>query len=99
MLTVSTSDLNNRIGQPLGESQPHTITQEQVNEFADATGDHQWIHVDVERARRELPYGTTIAHGLLILSMLPLHSDRPDRQRAFIANALRLYAKLEADPF
>lgn len=47
------------------------ITQERVNRFADATGDHQWIHVDPERARRESPFGGPIAHGYLTLSLLP----------------------------
>jgi acyl dehydratase len=47
------------------------ITQERINQFADATGDHQWIHVDRERAERESPYGTTIAHGFLTLSLIP----------------------------
>jgi acyl dehydratase len=46
------------------------ITQERINQFADATEDHQWIHVDRERAQRESPYGTTIAHGFLTLSLL-----------------------------
>ena len=48
-----------------------TVDQELIGRFADATGDHQWIHVDVERAERESPYGTTVAHGFLTLSMLP----------------------------
>ena len=47
------------------------ITQERINKFADATDDHQWIHIDPERAQRESPYGTTIAHGFLTLSLLP----------------------------
>src|SRR6266545_766013 len=47
------------------------VSQERIDRFAEATGDDQWIHVDVARARRELPYGTTIAHGLLTLSLLP----------------------------
>jgi acyl dehydratase len=47
------------------------ITQERINQFADATGDHQWIHTDPERAQRESPYGTTIAHGFLTLSLVP----------------------------
>jgi acyl dehydratase len=46
------------------------VTQERIDQFADATGDHQWIHVDVERARRESPFGTTVAHGFLTLSLL-----------------------------
>jgi acyl dehydratase len=48
-----------------------TITQERIDLFAEATGDHQWIHVDAERARRESPFGTTIAHGHLTLSLAP----------------------------
>ena len=58
-------------GTELGRSQWHEITQEQVNAFADATGDHQWIHVDAERAAAG-PFGTTIAHGHLTASMLPV---------------------------
>lgn len=57
-------------GQELGSSPYHKVTQEQINLFAEATIDHQWIHVDVERAK-EGPYGTTIAHGYLNLSILP----------------------------
>ena len=58
-------------GEDLGESSWHVITQEQVNAFADATGDHQWIHVDVERAAAG-PFGGTIAHGYLTVSLLPI---------------------------
>ena len=58
------------VGQHLGHSEWVTITQEQVNQFADATGDHQWIHVDVERAKKESPFGGPIAHGYLTLSLL-----------------------------
>ena len=47
-----------------------TVTQERIRQYADATGDHQWIHVDVERAKKESPYGSTIAHGFLTLSLL-----------------------------
>ena len=47
------------------------ISQERINQFAEATGDHQWIHVDAERAKKESPFGTTIAHGFLTLSLLP----------------------------
>ncbi|TDC89329.1 MaoC family dehydratase [Saccharopolyspora aridisoli] len=57
-------------GEELGTSEWLTITQEQVNTFADATHDHQWIHVDVEKAKRG-PFGTPIAHGFLTLSLLP----------------------------
>lgn len=58
-------------GQELGVSDYLKITQEQIDLFADATFDHQWIHVDPERARRESPYGSAIAHGYLTLSVLP----------------------------
>ncbi|HEY4333119.1 MAG TPA: MaoC family dehydratase [Ilumatobacteraceae bacterium] len=59
------------VGEHLGYSDYLEITQERVNQFADATGDHQWIHVDVERATRESPFGGPIAHGYLTLSLLP----------------------------
>lgn len=52
-------------------SQEVEITQDMINEFADLTGDHQWIHVDVERAKKESPFGGPIAHGFLTLSLLP----------------------------
>lgn len=58
-------------GSHLGHSPWHTVTQDQINTFADATGDHQWIHVDVERATAG-PFGSTIAHGFLTLSLLPM---------------------------
>ncbi len=59
------------VGQHLGHSDWVTVTQEQVQQFADATGDHQWIHVDVERAKRESPFGGPVAHGYLTLSLVP----------------------------
>ncbi|MFM2290200.1 MAG: hypothetical protein RIS29_13 [Bacteroidota bacterium] len=59
------------VGQELGVSEYMTITQDQINLFADATLDHQWIHVDVEKAKNESPYKNTIAHGYLNLSILP----------------------------
>jgi acyl dehydratase len=58
-------------GTELGTSEWHVVTQEQVDRFADATGDHQWIHVDPQRAA-DGPFGTTIAHGYLTLSLVPL---------------------------
>lgn len=58
-------------GREVGVSGWLTVTQERIDRFADATDDHQWIHVDVERARRESPFGTTIAHGFLTTSLLP----------------------------
>jgi acyl dehydratase len=63
--------INEFVGRELGVSDWVTVDQERINQFADCTGDHQWIHVDVERARRESPFGTTIAHGYLTLSLLP----------------------------
>ena len=62
--------LKARVGDHLGYSEWHEVTQEQVNLFADATGDHQWIHVDVERAKSG-PFGAPIAHGYLTLSLTP----------------------------
>ena len=62
--------LKERIGDHLGYSEWHEVTQEQVNLFADATGDHQWIHVDIERAKAG-PFGGPIAHGYLTLSLTP----------------------------
>ena len=59
-------------GQELGRSQSVHVTQERINQFADATLDHQWIHVDEERCRQESPFGQTIAHGYLTLSLLPV---------------------------
>jgi acyl dehydratase len=63
--------LREQVGQQLGYSDWHEVTQEQVNRFADATGDHQWIHVDVERAKAG-PFGGPIAHGYLTLSLAPV---------------------------
>jgi acyl dehydratase len=63
--------LRDLVGTHLGYSDYVEVTQEQVNRFAEATGDHQWIHVDVERARRESPFGGPIAHGYLTLSLGP----------------------------
>lgn len=60
------------VGKTLGQSEWHLVDQDTINRFADATGDHQWIHVDVERAKTESPFGTTIAHGYLTLSMMPV---------------------------
>lgn len=59
------------LGRELGISDWHKIDQEQINKFADATLDHQWIHIDQERAATESPFKTTIAHGYLTLSLIP----------------------------
>jgi acyl dehydratase len=58
------------VGEHLGYSDWLEITQDRIDQFADATGDHQWIHVDVERAANESPFGSTIAHGYLTLSLV-----------------------------
>jgi len=71
-LTVeSPKELLKHIGAELGPSNWITVEQSQIDKFAEATGDHQWIHVDVERAKREMPGGKTIAHGYLTLSLAP----------------------------
>src|SRR5499426_1100331 len=64
-------DLKQHVGTDLGPSDWFTVDQAMIDKFADATGDHQWIHVDVERAKREMPGGKTIAHGYLTLSLVP----------------------------
>jgi acyl dehydratase len=64
------SELEALVGQNVGTSEWITVTQERIQLFADATGDHQWIHLDAERAAKG-PFGTTIAHGFLTLSLLP----------------------------
>ncbi len=73
MRTIESLDeLKGLIGQEVAVSDWTEITQQQVNLFAEATGDHQWIHVDVERAKRESPFGAPVAHGFLTLSLLPM---------------------------
>ena len=67
------------IGQRLGSSEWYDVTQERVTAFADATGDHQWIHIDPVRAKTESPYGTTIAHGFFTLSLAIALSDQAFR--------------------
>lgn len=71
LIINSYSEFEKYIGKELGVSGYHKITQEQINLFADATLDHQWIHTDPTRAKIESPYGNTIAHGYLSLSILP----------------------------
>ncbi len=67
---LSVEDLKKLAGQEIGVSDYFTVTQDRISRFADATEDHQWIHVDVARAAKESPYGTTIAHGFLSLSLI-----------------------------
>lgn len=68
--TLTLSELESSTDRELGASEWETIDQEQINQFAEATHDHQWIHVDPEAAAQG-PFGTTVAHGYLTLSMLP----------------------------
>lgn len=68
--TVHINDLPSLKGETLGPGDPITVTQDMIDAFADATGDHQWIHVDPERAAAG-PFGTTVAHGYLTLSLVP----------------------------
>lgn len=73
-MSVRVVDLNalpEMVGQALGASEWHNVTQDEIDRFADATHDHQWIHVDPERARRESPFRCTIAHGYYTLSLAP----------------------------
>lgn len=69
---ASIAELKSLVGQEVGMTDWVPIVQERVNLFAQATGDSQWIHTDVERSRKESPYGSTIAHGFLTLSLLPM---------------------------
>ena len=71
LIVEQPKDLKQHIGRTLGPSDWITVDQATIDKFAEATGDHQWIHVDVERARKEMPGGKTIAHGFLTLSLLP----------------------------
>lgn len=68
---TSIDDAQGLVGQELGVSDWLRIDQQRINDFADVTGDHQWIHVDVERAKAESPYRAPIAHGYLTLSLIP----------------------------
>jgi len=69
-LITSIDDATGLVGSELGVSEWLEIDQQRINDFADVTGDHQWIHIDVERAKKESPYGAPIAHGFLKLSLI-----------------------------
>jgi acyl dehydratase len=71
LLLETAADAADHVGREMGPSEWVTVDQAMIDRFAEATGDHQWIHVDVERAGREMPGGRTIAHGYLTLSLLP----------------------------
>ena len=104
MTVVDLADLGGLVGREVATSDWLVVTQDRIDAFADATGDHQWIHVDAERARTETPFGATIAHGFLTLSLLsalmrrrrdgrrPAHDPQLRSQpRAFrVAGAVRL---------
>ncbi len=68
---VEYNDVKSWVGQELGVSDWHLVTQEEINSFAEATHDHQWIHLDVERAKKESPFGGPVAHGYYTLSLAP----------------------------
>ncbi|MDZ4860174.1 MAG: MaoC family dehydratase [Candidatus Hydrogenedentes bacterium] len=68
---VSISEIPSLVGQEIGVSEWHDVTQDEINAFAKATHDEQWIHVDVERAKRESPFGGPVAHGYYTLSVVP----------------------------
>lgn len=78
------ADMKAHVGEDMGASEWLTVDQPMIDKFADATGDHQWIHVDVERAKREMPDGKTIAHGFLTLSLIAglAHQTHEIRKRA-----------------
>jgi acyl dehydratase len=85
-LITSIDDATGLVGSELGVSEWLDIDQKRINDFADVTGDHQWIHIDVERAKKESPYGAPIAHGFLTLSLIPaLSKDNFRVQNAQLA--------------
>jgi len=70
-LVIDTLDsLSDYVGREIATTEWLQVSQAQIRQFADATGDHNWIHIDAERARRESPYGTTVAHGFLTMSLI-----------------------------
>ena len=92
MLVNQPKDLKDYVGKELGVSDWVTVSQERINKFAEATGDFQWIHVDVERAKRELPTKNTIAHGYLTLSLiagLTTHEIKRSRGINYGSNKVR----------
>jgi acyl dehydratase len=83
-ITVNGIDeLKALVGQTIGPSDWREVTQDDIDKFADVSGDHQWIHVDVERAKTDSPFGTTIAHGNLTLSMVDGFRDQLFRSEGF----------------
>src|SRR5258706_9893515 len=95
-------DLLKLVGKELGTSEWMTVDQAMIDKFAEATGDHQWIHVDVERAKREMPGGKTIAHGYLTLSLVPrmaaglLEVTKRSRGINYGSNKIRFISPVQA---
>src|SRR5438067_7165882 len=103
MLELETPlDIKQHIGRELGPSDWMTVDQPMIDKFADATGDHQWIHVDVARAKKEMPGGKTIAHGYLTLSLVPRRAatlvkvDQVKRGVNYGSNRVRFTAPVPA---
>src|SRR5207342_3856292 len=96
------NEMHKYVGQEIGVSDWVEVSQDHINQFAEATGDHQWIHVDVERAKRDMPGGKTIAHGYLTLSLLPrlshniLHIRKRSRGINYGSNKVRFTAPVPA---
>lgn len=96
-------DMKALVGEVIGASDWVVIDQTMIDKFADATGDHQWIHVDVERAKQEMPGGKTIAHGFLTLSLVPRLSatiwsiEHRSRGLNYGLNKLRFTAPVPVD--
>ena len=96
----SIDDAKALIGEEVGLSDWAVIDQHRIDQFAEATSDHQWIHVDVERASREMPDGKTIAHGYLTLALIPsltakfVHVENLTRAVNFGLNKVRFYAPI-----
>lgn len=96
--------LTAKIGKEFGPwSEPIHVTQEKINQFADVTGDHQWIHIDIERCKKESPFGGPVAHGFLTLSLLPAFRSKEEYTIAgfrnvvnYGANKLRFVAPVPA---
>ena len=74
--SVAYADVKSLVGTELGVSDWHAVTQEEINAFAECTHDHQWIHIDVERAKKDSPFGGPVAHGYYTLSLAPYLMDQ-----------------------
>ncbi len=104
MRSIATpQDMKHHIGADIGVSDWVTIDQATIDKFAEATGDHQWIHVDVARAKTDMPNGKTIAHGFLTLSLVPRLSatiwtiEKRSRGLNYGLNKLRFTAPVQVD--